>query len=147
MRYLLMLYADEQAGATIAPEDMARAMDGMYAYQQALMKANAFISTSGLAPTSAARTLRMEGGTVKLDETGFTNEGGTLRAQEGPYAEAREQFGGFFIIEAEDMDAAVKWAARCPAAQWGPVEIRPIHNSMSANEAPWCADAGFASEN
>ena len=61
MRYLLMLYADENAGGAIPPDDMARAMDAMYAYQQALTKAGAFISTSGLAPTGEARTLRMEG--------------------------------------------------------------------------------------
>lgn len=146
MRYLLMLYADEKAGAAIPPEDMAKVMDSMYAYQQALTKAGAFISTSALAPTTQARTLRMEGGTVAQTDAGFTNQGGTLHVQEGPYAETREQFGGLFLIEAENMDEAVKWAARCPAAQWGPVEIRPVFNTISANEPAWCADGGFAEE-
>jgi Uncharacterized protein conserved in bacteria len=146
MRYLLMLYADENAGAAIPPQDMAKAMDTMYAYQEALTKAGAFVSTSALAPTTQARTLRMEGGEVRQTGAGFVNEGGALKVQDGPYAEAREQFGGFFIIEAEDMDAAVKWAARCPAAQWGPVEIRPIVNTLSVSEAPWCADGGFAAK-
>lgn len=144
MRYLLMLYAEEQAGAAIPPEQMAKAMDGMYAYQQALTKAGTFISTAALGPTGQARTLRMEGGEVKLTDAGFTNEGGHLGVQEGPYAETREQFGGLFVIECTDMDEAVKWAARCPAAQWGPIEIRPIYNTMSANEPAWCADDGFA---
>lgn len=146
MRYLLMLYADEQAGGSIPPEDMARAMEGMYAYQQALTKAGAFISTSALGNTGQARTLRMEGGSVSLTDAGFVNEGGNLRVQDGPYAETREQFGGLFVIEAQDMDEAVKWAARCPAAQWGPIEIRPIVNTISANEPAWCADGGFAAE-
>lgn len=132
MRFLLMLYADENAGAAIPPEQMARAMEGMYAYQQALEKAGAFISTSALGMTKDARTLSMDGGEVKLVEGNFINQGGTLKVAEGPYAEAREQFGGLFVIECEDMDAAIKWASRCPAAQWGPIEIRPIVHTSSA---------------
>lgn len=135
MRFLLMLYAEEKAGAAIPPEQMAKAMEGMYAYQQALEKAGAFISTSALGMSQDARTLRMDGGEVKNIDGAFTNQGGTLKVEEGPYAEAREQFGGLFVIECEDMDAAVKWAARCPAAQWGPIEIRPIVHTSSAKEA------------
>lgn len=135
MRFLLMLYADENAGAAIPPEQMAKAMEGMYAYQQALEKAGAFISTSALGMTKDARTLRMDGGEVKNIDGAFVNQGGTLKVDEGPYSEAREQFGGLFVIDCEDMDAAVKWAARCPAAQWGPIEIRPIVHTSSAKEA------------
>lgn len=135
MRFLLMLYADENAGAAIPPDQMAKAMEGMYAYQQALEKAGAFISTSALGMTKDARTLRMDGGEVKMVDGAFINQGGTLKVQEGPYAEAREQFGGLFVIDCEDMDTAVKWAARCPAAQWGPIEIRPIAHTSSAREA------------
>lgn len=135
MRFLLMLYADENAGAAIPPEQMAKAMEGMYAYQQALEKAGAFVSTSALGMTKDARTLRMDGGEVEIVDGAFVNQGGTLKVEEGPYAEAREQFGGLFVIDCEDMDAAVKWAARCPAAQWGPIEIRPIAHTSSAKEA------------
>ena len=112
MRFMLMLYAHEPTGAKIPPEEMARFMGQMYAYSEALQKAGAFISTAGLAPSSSACTLR-------------TQEG-ELRVQDGPYADTREQFGGYFLIEAPDMDAARKWAARCPAATWGIVEVRPI---------------------
>ena len=146
MRFLLMLYAEEKAGAAIPPEQMTKAMEGMYAYQQALEKAGAFISTSSLGMTQDARTLRMDGGEVKNIDGAFINQGGSLKVEEGPYAEAREQFGGLFVIECEDMDAAVTWAARCPAAQWGPIEIRPIMNTISANEAPWCAEGGSVTE-
>jgi hypothetical protein len=135
MRFLLMLYADENAGAAIPPEQMAKAMEGMYAYQQALEKAGAFISTSALGMTKDARTLRMDGGEVKNVGGNFINQGGTLKVVEGPYAEAREQFGGLFVIECEDMDAAIKWASRCPAAQWGPIEIRPIVHTSSTENA------------
>lgn len=130
MRYILMLYADENAGAQIPPEQMAKAMDTMFAYQDALTKAGAFVMTSPLARTHDARTIRMEGGEVRArDGNGgsfFVNEGGEMKVHDGPYAETREQLGGFYIIEAESMDKALEWAARCPAAQWGSVEVRAM---------------------
>lgn len=125
MKYMLMLYADEKAGAAIPPEEMAKAMEGLYAYQAALEKAGAFVMTAPLARTPEAKTLRMAGGAIRPTDAGvFVNDGGELRVHDGPYAETREQFGGFYIIEAADMDEALKWAARCPAAQWGPIEVR-----------------------
>lgn len=126
MKYMLMLYADEKAGAQIPADDMAKAMEDLYAYQDALTKAGAFVATAALARTWDAMTLRMEGGEVKVQADGhFVNEGGELKVHDGPYADTREQFGGYFIIKAPDMDAALKWAARCPAAQWGSIEVRP----------------------
>ena len=126
MHYMLMLYADEKAGASIPKDQMREAMDGLYAYQQALEKAGAFIATSGLAPTWDARTIRMEGGEIVQRHGTFLNERGELKVHDGPYADTREQFGGYYLIEAPDMDAAVEWAKQCPAAQWGPIEIRPL---------------------
>ena len=109
MKYMLMLYADEKAGAQIPPDQMAKVMQTMGAYQQALEKAGAFIATSALAPTWDAKTLRMEGGEIKVRGPGeYVNEGGELKVHDGPYAETREQLGGYFIIEAPDMDAALK---------------------------------------
>ena len=124
MKYMLMLYADEKAGAAIPPEEMAKAMDILGAYQAALTKAGAFVATSALAPTWDAKTVRMEGGEVAQDGT-FVNVGGELRVHDGPYAETREQLGGYYIIDVANMDEAIKWASRCPAAQWGSIEVRP----------------------
>ncbi len=127
MKFMLMLYADEKAGAAIPPDQMARAMESLFAYQQALTKAGAFVATAPLARTGEARTLHMAGGTTRQAAGGgFVNEGGQLQVHDGPYAETREQFGGYYIIDVADMDEAVKWATRCPAAQWGPIEIRPF---------------------
>jgi hypothetical protein len=114
MKYLLMLYADEKAGSKIPPADMSKFMDRMYAYEASLTKAGAFVATSALAPTWDAKT-------INLDD-------GELKVHDGPYAETKEQFGGYYIIEAADMDAAVDWAAKCPAATWGKIEIRPYHD-------------------
>jgi hypothetical protein len=124
MKYMLMLYADEKVGASFPPEEMAKAMDILGAYQAALTKAGAFVATSALAPTWDAKTIRMEGGEVTQDGS-FTNQGGEMKVFDGPYAETREQFGGYFIIDVANADEAVKWASRCPAAQWGSIEIRP----------------------
>lgn len=126
MRYMLMLYADEKAGAAIPPDQMAKAMDTLFAYQAALEKAGAFVMTSPLARTTDAKTVMMKGGAAHFDGEGFTNPGGELKVHDGPYAETREQFGGFYIIEARDMDQALDWARKCPAAQWGPVEVRAM---------------------
>jgi hypothetical protein len=143
MKYLLTLYADEKAGAAIPPEDMAKAMKSMYAYQEALTKAGAFIETGALAPTGKAKVVQIVGATTKITDEGFVSEGGELQVHDGPYAETREQFGGFFVIEAPDMEAALDWAAKCPAAQWGPVEVRPFYNLLRVGEPAWCADDGY----
>jgi hypothetical protein len=127
MKVMLMLYADEKAGAQIPPEKMAGAMQTLFAYQAALEKAGAFVATAALCPTWEAKTLHMEGGEVVVTGGAFLNEGGELRVHDGPYADTREQFGGYFIIDVADMDEAIDWARRCPAAQWGPIEIRPYN--------------------
>jgi hypothetical protein len=126
MRYMLMLYADEKAGAAIPRDQMARAVEGMYAYADTLRQAGAFVDTRPLAPTWEAKTIGMEGGEIVRRGDAFVNEGGELRVHDGPYAETREQFGGYYIIEAPDMAAALDWARKCPAAQWGPIQVRPF---------------------
>ncbi|MEO5807346.1 YciI family protein [Devosia sp.] len=127
MRYLLMLFADENTGLAMPPEAMARAMQTMAAYEDALTKAGAFVMTSPLDRTANAKTLAMQGGEVVQGASGaFVNDGGELIVHDGPYAETREQFGGLYIIEAANMDAALAWAAKCPAAQWGSIEVRAM---------------------
>jgi hypothetical protein len=112
MNFLMMLYADEKAGAAFSHAEMAKAMDLMYAYNASLEKAGAFVSTSGLAPTTSAKTV--------------SHPDGALRVEDGPFAETREQLGGFYIIKADSMEDAVRLAALCPAAQWGHIEVRPF---------------------
>jgi hypothetical protein len=112
MKFLLMLFADEKVGSAIPPEQMSGFMGQMRAYQETLEKAGAFISTAGLTPTWDAKT-------IKLDQ-------GELKVHDGPYAETREQFGGYFMIEAPDMKKAIDLAAQCPAATWGSIEIRAL---------------------
>ena len=111
-RFMLLLYANEAAGEAISSEDMAMWMDKMGEYSDALKKADALVSTGGLAPTRSARTIH-------------ANKDG-VQVNNGPYADTHEQLGGYYLIEAADMDAAQDWAAKCPAALWGHVEIREV---------------------
>ena len=112
MQYLLLIHGDEAAMAKARKEDMEGMMAAYGAYTQALREAGVMRSGERLHPASTATVVR-----VKDGKTSVLN---------GPYAEAKEQLGGFFIIEAPDLDAAIAWAARCPGAQHGTMEVRPI---------------------
>jgi len=83
MKYLLMLYADEIAGDAVPPAEMAKWIDKMHAYQEALSEAGAFVSTAGLARSHEATTVHLDHGEMKV--------------RNGPYAETRDQLGGFYI--------------------------------------------------
>jgi len=82
------------------------------AYTQAMMQAGAFVDGGRLRPSGTATTVRTANGKTEV--------------LNGPYAETREQLGGFYMLEAADLDAALSWAARCPAASRGVVEVRPV---------------------
>ncbi|MEO6015071.1 MAG: YciI family protein [Devosia sp.] len=112
MQYMLLLYADETAGDALPRAEMAAWMEKMSAYGAALEKAGALVSTGGLGRTRDARTVSTD-----KDE---------LKVHNGPYADTQEQLGGYFLIEAANMNEAVAWAGKCPAAMWGHIEIREI---------------------
>ena len=124
MEYMFLLYADERAGAEFTADDMKRAMAIMGAYNQTLRKAGALVMTAPLFRTPDARTVRMQGGAAGPGS--FVTTAGELKVHDGPYADTREQLGGFYIIEASSMEEAVDWAGKCPAAQWGAIEVRQV---------------------
>ena len=112
MEYLLLIHSDEVAMQAASQEDMARTMAAYTAYTEALQQAGALRGLNRLRPTTTATTVRVaDGKTQVLD---------------GPYAETKEQLGGYYLIDVKDMDAALSWAARCPSASNGAVEVRPI---------------------
>jgi hypothetical protein len=112
MRYMILIYADEAAMAN-APAEATYQMSAAYgAYTEALKKSGAWLAGDRLRPSQATTSVRVaDGKTNVLD---------------GPYADTKEQLAGFYMIEAADADAAIAWAARCPAASIGAVELRPI---------------------
>jgi hypothetical protein len=112
MEYLLLLQHSE-AGLMSAPEEARNQVLAQYgAYGEALRKAGVLLSSNRLHPSSATTTV-----SVKDGKTEVLN---------GPYAETREQLGGYYLINVPDLDAALSWAARCPGASHGSVEVRPI---------------------
>jgi hypothetical protein len=112
MRYMLLIYEDERHYATMTPKDLEANMGEWFAYTDAMKKAGAHQAGEPLQPTRAASTVRVKAGkTITSD---------------GPFAETKEQLGGFYIVDVPDLDAALKWAARCPAARSGSIEVRPI---------------------
>jgi hypothetical protein len=112
MNYMLLIYQNE-AGMQEASETQINEMMGAYAaYTKAMRDSGAFVAGDRLRPSASATTVRMANGAKKV--------------LNGPYAETKEQLGGFYIIDVPDLDAALSWAARCPGAQRGALEVRPM---------------------
>jgi hypothetical protein len=110
--YMLLLYANETAGAALPKTEMARWMEKMWEYRAALEKAGALISNGALGRTKDAMVVHVDHGQLKVHH--------------GPYAETQDQLGGYFLIDVEGLGDAQQWAAKCPASSWGHVEIRQI---------------------
>jgi hypothetical protein len=112
MQYILLIHSDERAAAAATPEQNSEMMAAYMAYSQALVDAKAMVGGNRLRPTSTATSVRVANGKTAI--------------QDGPFADTKEQLGGYYLIEAADLDAALSWAARCPGARHGTVEVRPI---------------------
>jgi len=112
MKYILMDYVNEAGWPTIPRAEQERWLGAYNAYMEAMTKAGVLRSTQGLQPTAAATRVR-----VVNDKT---------QVLDGPYADSKEQLGGFHIIDVPDLDAAIAWAARSPTALHGVVEVRPL---------------------
>ena len=112
MQYMLLIHSSETA-MQAAPQDAIAKMHAAYmAYTDAITQAGVVVNGNRLRPTSATTTVRVvDGKTQVLD---------------GPYAETKEQLAGYYLIDVPDLDAALSWARRCPAADWGSIEIRPV---------------------
>ncbi len=112
MEYMLLIYGNEQGMESVPQEQMRGVIDAYTAYTQALQDAKVLRGANRLRPTSAATTVRVADGQRRLVD--------------GPFAETKEQLGGYYLIDVPDLDAALSWAARCPGAQYGCVEVRPV---------------------
>jgi hypothetical protein len=109
MKYLLLIYAEEKAIDEMEREQCYRDSTRL---AQDLHAAGQFLGANPLKPAATAKSVRVREGKRLLTD--------------GPFAETREQLGGYFLIDAADLDAAIGVAARIPAAKWGTVEIRPV---------------------
>ncbi|GMV59856.1 MAG: hypothetical protein AMXMBFR72_29490 [Betaproteobacteria bacterium] len=112
MKFLLLQYIDYAAMMSLTKEEAGR-MHGAYtAWTEAMRKEGVLLANHGLRPAAEAATVRAPGGKRSVID--------------GPYAETKEQIGGYFLIDVADRDAALAWAERCPAAQHGAVEVRSV---------------------
>jgi hypothetical protein len=112
MEYMLLIHSDDKAFAAMPAEAAGQAMAAYGAYTEALNKAGIVRSSNRLRPPEAATTVRVRDGKTEV--------------MNGPFIETREQLGGYYLIDAPDLDTALSWAARCPGASHGAVEVRPV---------------------
>ena len=112
MQYLLILYVNEAGWPKLTKAEQEEGVAAYAAYTAALTKAGVLAGSNRLQPSSAATTVR--------------NVNGKSHVLDGPYADSKEQLGGYYLIDVPDLDAAISWAARCPAASHGVVEVRPL---------------------
>lgn len=110
MRYTFLLYTDPADLANMTPDDWAAEKEVYGAYIGALNEAGVFVDTDWLLPVDTATTVSLKSGEKMV--------------QDGPFAETKETLGGYFVIDVPDLDAAMAWAEKCPAAKTGKVEIR-----------------------
>jgi hypothetical protein len=121
MQYMLLIYGDEQGWGQIPDERRGEIFGEFFAYSEALEKAGALVAGSALQPTQTATTVRVADGEPLVTD--------------GPYAETKEQLGGYYLIDVETLDEALDWAARVPSARYGQsVEVRPLQPMMRPAE-------------
>ena len=114
MEYMLLIHSDDSAFASMPAEAQAQGMAAYGAYSEALSKAGVVRSANRLRPASMATNVKVRDGKTEV--------------LNGPFIETREELGGYYLIDVPDLDTALSWAARCPGASHGTVEVRPVWN-------------------
>ena len=112
MKYLCLIYDEEKALGGMSKAEMDAFMGEYGAFTESTKKSGHYIGGHQLQPTSAASTVRVRNGKVSTTD--------------GPFAETKEQLGGFYMIEAKDLNDAIQIASRIPSARYGSIEVRPI---------------------
>jgi hypothetical protein len=117
MKYLCLIYDDEQQMMK-RPRDETGKMSADYmTYTEGIKKSGHYLGGNALQPTHTATTVRSRGGKISTTD--------------GPFAETKEQLGGYYLIEAKDLNDAIQVASRIPSAKFGSIEVRPIHEFAS----------------
>ena len=112
MQYLLLIYDSEAKQAEMQGEERQAFMQEYFGYTQALKEAGAFVAGDALQSVSTATSVRVRDGERMVTD--------------GPFAETKEQLGGYYLVEAENLDAAIEWASKIPSARMGTIEVRPL---------------------
>ena len=113
MKYLLALYGEEGGWDDVTPEEMQAGMKPWDDFSRAVKDAGAFLGGEGLEPTALATTVQIQ-------------PSGDQIVTDGPFAETKEQLGGFYLLECENLDEALEWAKKVPLTPPGSIEVRPV---------------------
>jgi hypothetical protein len=112
MKYAFTIYGDESQRDSATPEQQEAMSKAYAAVTQEMEEKGVFVAGDGLYPTATATTVRVREGDRDVTD--------------GPFAETKEQLGGFYVLDVKDLDEAIEWAAKIPGSQFGSVEIRPV---------------------
>lgn len=112
MQYLCLVYDDEKAWEKLPPAEAEKIFGEFHAFTDSIRKSGHYVSGNALQPTHTATTVRVRQGKVATTD--------------GPFAETKEQLGGYYLVEARDLNEAIQLAARIPGARLGSVEVRPV---------------------
>ena len=114
MKYMFLIYTEENNEAQLTSAERDTMLAEYFAFSKETRAKGVYVAGDELKPTATATTLRPRNGQIATTD--------------GPYAETKEQLGGFFILECQNMDEAVGWAAKLPGARHGSIEVRPVVN-------------------
>jgi hypothetical protein len=131
MKYMLAIIGEEMDWGDVTPEEARAGMAAWDEYTAALRDAGAFVAGEGLQPSASATTVRLDGG--------------ERLTVDGPFAETKEQLGGFYLIDVADLDAALEWAGRMPARPGSAIEVRPVLDYEAAGGSTEHSREGVAS--
>ena len=112
MKYLCLIYENEKEWESLPPGDTEAIMNEYFTFTDDIQKKGKYVAGEALQPTATATTVRVRNGKVSTTD--------------GPFAETKEQLGGFYLIEAQDLNDAIQVASRIPSARFGAVEVRPV---------------------
>ena len=112
MKYLCLIYDEEKTVAAMSGEETDAFMGEYFAFTEGIRESGHYVAGEALQPVETATTVRVRGGRVSTTD--------------GPFAETKEQLGGFYLIEARDLNDAIQVAAKIPSARIGSIEVRPV---------------------
>jgi hypothetical protein len=113
MQYLLALFGDESGWDDVTPDEMRALMEPWNRFEQEVVDAGVKVADAGLQPSNTATTVKVGEGTDRI-------------VTDGPFAETKEQLGGFYLLECKDLDEALEWAKKVPLQPGGSIEVRPV---------------------
>jgi hypothetical protein len=112
MQYMLLIYDDEKVWSSLSEQERSAMMDEYWAFTDEVRKAGKYVAGDALQSVSTAKSVRVRDGDIATTD--------------GPFAETKEQLGGYYLIEADSDEEALEWAAKIPSAKLGTIEVRPV---------------------